>query len=316
MRLRCQPAAVAALIAAPLTWAQPVPPGHSARTQIGWSGVTVPGLLPQQSTQDADPTAEAITGPTSYGFNAFLVGGLSFYSGTAAARSTPVNFGPPGVGTGTTLASSSSVNVINSRVAGSTYFAQSTSFYNETFTIQPITGTPAFIDLNFIIAGTMTRSAASSNLVSRVTVSAVTNNGPSTTLYSDALGQAPTLNGTQLAPANPNETSRSITNQLITYRLFLDSNFSPISVAFALNASTSFGTGATIGTGGQASSSFASGLQLQSIAVRDANGNLILPGRYDITGTSGANYSYLFLPTPGAAALLALSGLYATRRRR
>lgn len=316
MRLRCQPAVVAALFAAPLTWAQPVPPGQSARTQIGWSGVTVPGLLPQQTTQDADPTSDAITGPTSYGFNAFLVGGISFYNGTAAASSSPVDFGPPGVGSGTSLASSSSVNVINSRVAGSTYFAQATSFYNETFTIQPITGTPAFIDLNFTLSGTMTRSAASSNLVSRVSVSAITNNGPSTTLYSDALGQAPTLNGSPLAPANPNETSRSITNQLITYRLFLDANFSPISVAFALNAFTSFGTGATIGTGGQASSSFASGLQLQSIAVRDANGNLILPGRYDITGTSGANYSYLFLPTPGAAALLTLSGLYAARRRR
>ncbi|MBL0871620.1 MAG: hypothetical protein IBJ18_13695 [Phycisphaerales bacterium] len=293
-----------------------MPPGHSARTQIGWSGVTVPGLLPQQATQDADPTGESITGPTSYGFNAFIAGGQSFFSGTATARSTPVEFGPPGIGTGTTLAASSSVNVINSRVAGSTYFAQSTSFFNETFTIQPITGTPAFIDLNFTIAGTMTRSAASSNLVSRVTVSAITNNGPSTTLYSDALGQAPTLNGTQLAPANPNETSRTITNQVITYRLFVDQNASPISVALALNAFTSFGTGATIGTGGQASSSFSSGLQLQSIAVRDAQGNLILPGRYDITGSSGANYSYLFAPTPGAAALLALSGLYATRRRR
>lgn len=309
-------AAVALLLCAAAAQAQPVPLGQSARTQIGWSGVTVAGVTPTQVR-----TAESAGGPadialTTYGFNAIVLGQTSIFTGTAQASSTPIQGSNPGDVTGTRLSAYSSAVVSNSRVQGSVYSVSSTAFYSERFSLSGNPATAAFIDLTFSLNGSMQRSQALQNLISRLTVSVIPpGSSSSTVLYTDTLGQAPTLNGAPIAAANPNEVSRTV-NQTLTYRIALNADGSPVPVAFSLNAFSSIGTGTLVGLYASAMSQFTAGLELQSIAVRDAAGQLVQPFSFTVVGATGQDYSKITLPTPGALGVLVLGGYVASRRRR
>jgi len=314
--VRVQLVAAVLLGAGTVASGQPVPLGQSARTQTGWTGLTVPGVSPARVTTAASVSGPASATPEAHGFSTTILGQPTTLSMVASAISEPAITGLPPVGEGFTLSAGSSINLTNSRVAGSTFSSSATASFSETFNVNGLTSTPAFIDLVFRVQGTMLRSAGINNIISRVVVSAGTPDGAGEPIYIDTLGQSPILRGVALAPANPLESIR-VVDQTIVQRLVLPAGGTgSASVALSLNAFTSVGTSTLVGLNAIASSQFTGGLVLTGISVRDADGVQITPGQFDFTSESGTEYSLLLLPSPGAMVLLAMGGLVSTRRRR
>gem|GEM_PF-5009767 len=314
--VRVQLVAAVLLGAGTVASGQPVPLGQSARTQTGWAGLTVPGVSPTRVTTASSLSGPASATPTSHGFSATILGQSMSFSALAMAVSEPAITGLPPLGEGFTLSAGSSINLTNSRVAGSTFSASATASFAETFNVNGLTSTPAFIDLVFRVQGTMLRSAGINNIISRVIVSAGTPDGVGEPIYIDTLGQAPLLRGVAIAPANAAESIR-VVDQTIVQRLVLPAGGTgSVSIALALNAFTSVGTSTFVGLNAAASSQFTGGLVLTGISVRDSAGLQITPGRFDFTSASGTEYSLLLLPSPGAAVLLVMGGLVSSRRRR
>lgn len=296
--------------------AQPVPPGQSVRTTISFAGVNVPSVDPSRSQNAASVTGVANVPVYSYGFNALVLGQTNIYTGMAAGRSAPTVAGFPPTGHGMLLTTNTSAAVTNSRVVGSSYSASSTALFSDGFIVTGISQTPAFFDLVLRLQGTMSRSAALTNVVSRIMLSAGPPAGPASMLYTDTLGQAPLLNGVATGPALVNELTRNV-DQTITYRVAVGAGGEPAAVALALNSFSGIGTNGSVGLSASATSNFGGlGMTLQGIAVRNAAGALILPGRFNFTTTSGIDYTYLLIPAPGSAGVLIAAGLQAARRRR
>ncbi len=314
--VRVQLVAAVLLGAGAAVHGQPVPLGQSARTQSGWAGININGVSPTRITTDASASGVASATPASHGFSTMVLGQMMTFSAGASAMSEPAVTGLPPLGEGFTLSTGSSISLTNSRVAGSTFSSSSTAFFAETFNVNGLTSTPAFIDLVFRVQGTMTRSSAINNIVSRVVVSAGTPAGITDSIYVDTLGQAPTLNGVATGPANALETSRVVDRTIVQRLVLPPGGTGSASIALALNAFTSASTGQFVGLNATASSQFTGGLVLTGISVRDAAGVQITPGRFDFTSASGTEYSLLLLPSPGAMVLLAMGGLVSSRRRR
>lgn len=308
--------ALAVCFAASDVWAQPVLPGQTARTQTGWTGYSVNGVSPSITTNLNDEDLVVSSSPSAHAFAATVLGGFTTFNATASATTGPAVAGFPPDGHGVQMAASTSLAVSNSRVTGSTYTASATSIFQDSFHLFDFDGPFATLEFTFTLSGSLQRSMASNLLNARVTVTAQPTGGAATTLYNTSLGGITTLGGVTIAPANPNELTRTIAAQTVTYTMIVPAGSGPLGIAFSVNAFNSFATGSNIGSGGTASATFATGLELQSLTVRDSSGVLQIPGSYDILSTSGVNYTYLLTPTPGAATFVVVGGILCAGRRR